>query len=62
MSRVLQMTGRRTPRTGKQRERRSEMGGRLTALDPMQVEVPELKALLDRDPYLKPYEREFRRR
>ncbi|KDR15603.1 1,4-alpha-glucan-branching enzyme [Zootermopsis nevadensis] len=38
------------------------MGGKLSALDPMQVEVPELKALLDRDPYLRPYEREFRRR
>jgi 1,4-alpha-glucan branching enzyme len=38
------------------------MGGKLSALDPMQVEVPQLKALLDRDPYLKPYEREIRRR
>jgi hypothetical protein len=43
-------------------ERRLKMGGKLSALDPMQVEVPELKKLLDRDPYLRPYEREFRRR
>lgn len=38
------------------------MGGQLSALDPMEVEVPELDKLLDRDSYLKPYEREFRRR
>jgi len=38
------------------------MGGKLSALDPMQVEVPDLKVLLDRDPYLRPYEKEFRRR
>ncbi|KAJ8957842.1 hypothetical protein NQ318_001838 [Aromia moschata] len=28
----------------------------------MEVEVPDLKALLDRDPYLHPYEKEIRRR
>lgn len=39
-----------------------KMGGKLSALDPMQVEVPDLKVLLHRDPYLRPYEREFRRR
>jgi hypothetical protein len=39
-----------------------KMGGKHSALDPMQVEVPDLKELLDRDPYLRPYEREFRRR
>ncbi|KAJ9581593.1 hypothetical protein L9F63_023227 [Diploptera punctata] len=38
------------------------MGGKLSSLDPMQVDVPKLNELLDRDPYLRPYEREFRRR
>lgn len=38
------------------------MGGKYTKLDPMDVEVPKLQALLERDPYLKPYERELRRR
>ncbi|KAL1131894.1 hypothetical protein AAG570_011505 [Ranatra chinensis] len=38
------------------------MGGRLSALDPMEVPVPELHVLLERDQYLKPYEREIRRR
>ncbi|XP_075218700.1 1,4-alpha-glucan-branching enzyme [Lycorma delicatula] len=38
------------------------MGGKLSAMDPMQVEVPKLKEMLDRDPYLRPYEREYRRR
>lgn len=31
-------------------------------MDPMEVEVPDLKNLLDRDHYLKPYEKEIRRR
>lgn len=38
------------------------MGGKLSSLDPMDVPVPELHLLLERDPYLKPHEREFRRR
>lgn len=38
------------------------MGGKYTKLDPMQVEVPEIEALLNRDSYLRPYEREIRRR
>ncbi|XP_066995367.2 1,4-alpha-glucan-branching enzyme [Anabrus simplex] len=38
------------------------MGGKLSSLDPMEVEVPEIGALLERDPYLRPYERELRRR
>ncbi|XP_073996402.1 1,4-alpha-glucan-branching enzyme [Rhodnius prolixus] len=38
------------------------MGGKLSSMDPMHVEVPELKRHLERDPYLKPFEREFRRR
>ncbi|XP_049805932.1 1,4-alpha-glucan-branching enzyme [Schistocerca nitens] len=38
------------------------MGGKLSSLDPMDVEVPNLDELLQRDPYLKPYEREFRKR
>ena len=29
---------------------------------PMQVKVPDIDALLKRDPYLKPHEREIRRR
>ena len=43
-------------------EKTFKMGGKLSALDPMQVEVPNLNVLLDRDSYLRPYEREFRRR
>lgn len=39
-----------------------KMGGKYSTMDPMEIEVPELKTLLDRDPYLHPYEREFRRR
>ncbi|KAJ8912435.1 hypothetical protein NQ315_006102 [Exocentrus adspersus] len=38
------------------------MGGKYSKLDPMEVEVPEIQALLDRDPYLHPYEKEIRRR
>ncbi|KAK3909486.1 1,4-alpha-glucan-branching enzyme [Frankliniella fusca] len=38
------------------------MGGKFSSMDPMEVEVPALKTLLERDPYLHPYEREFRRR
>ena len=38
------------------------MGGKHSKMDPMDVEVPELQQQLDRDPYLKPYEREFKRR
>ncbi|CAG9831462.1 unnamed protein product [Diabrotica balteata] len=38
------------------------MGGKYTKLDPMEVEVPEIDALLNRDSYLRPYEREIRRR
>lgn len=38
------------------------MGGKYSSMDPMQIEVPDLKAHLDRDPYLHPYEREYRRR
>ncbi|CAB0015315.1 unnamed protein product, partial [Nesidiocoris tenuis] len=38
------------------------MGGNLSSLDPMQVSVPKLEEHLQRDPYLRPHEREFRRR
>lgn len=38
------------------------MGGKHSSCDPMEIDVPELKALLERDPYLRPYEREIRRR
>ncbi|KAL1493449.1 hypothetical protein ABEB36_011499 [Hypothenemus hampei] len=38
------------------------MGGKYSKMDPMDVEVPDIKTLLDRDPYLKPYEKEIRRR
>lgn len=38
------------------------MGGNYSAMDPMEVPVPDLDKLLNRDGYLKPYEREIRRR
>ncbi|XP_015512828.2 1,4-alpha-glucan-branching enzyme [Neodiprion lecontei] len=38
------------------------MGGKWSSMDPMQIEVPELKTLLERDPYLAPYEKEIRKR
>ncbi|KAG5875108.1 hypothetical protein JTB14_018586 [Gonioctena quinquepunctata] len=38
------------------------MGGKYSKLDPMEVDVPNINALLERDGYLKPYEREIRRR
>ncbi|XP_023937263.1 1,4-alpha-glucan-branching enzyme [Bicyclus anynana] len=38
------------------------MGGNYSAMDPMQVPVPDLRKLFERDGYLKPYERELRRR
>ncbi|KOB77542.1 Uncharacterized protein OBRU01_04000 [Operophtera brumata] len=38
------------------------MGGNYSAMDPMEVPVPDLPKLLERDEYLKPYEREIRRR
>ncbi|KAI8439263.1 hypothetical protein MSG28_013100 [Choristoneura fumiferana] len=38
------------------------MGGNYSAMDPMEVPVPDLAKLLDRDGYLKSYEREIRRR
>lgn len=38
------------------------MGGRHSKMDPMDVEVPAIEALLEKDGYLKPYEAEIRRR
>lgn len=38
------------------------MGGKYSSLDPMEIEVPDIDKLLSRDSYLKPYEREIRRR
>lgn len=38
------------------------MGGKYSKLDPMQIEVPDIQNLLNRDPYLNPYEKEIRRR
>ncbi|XP_060819503.1 1,4-alpha-glucan-branching enzyme [Bombus pascuorum] len=38
------------------------MGGKWSSMDPSEVEVPEINALLERDPYLKPYENEIRKR
>lgn len=38
------------------------MGGKYSSLDPMEVDVPDVKKLLERDPYLNPYEKEIRRR
>ncbi|RZF42612.1 hypothetical protein LSTR_LSTR001407 [Laodelphax striatellus] len=40
----------------------ANMGGKFSSMDPMDVEVPKLQDMLERDPYLKPYEREYRRR
>lgn len=39
-----------------------KMGGNFSAMDPMEVPVPDLDKLLQRDGYLNPYEREIRRR
>lgn len=38
------------------------MGGKWSSMDPSQIEVPEIQALLERDPYLKPYQNDIRRR
>lgn len=38
------------------------MGGKYSSLDPMTVDVPDIHKLLERDNYLKPYEKEIRRR
>lgn len=38
------------------------MGGNYSAMDPMEVPVPDIAILFERDGYLKPYEREIRRR
>lgn len=39
-----------------------EMGGKYSSCDPMDIEVPELKKLMELDPYLNTYEKEIRRR
>lgn len=38
------------------------MSGKCSNMDPFEIEVPEIKALLERDVYLKPYEADIRRR
>ncbi|KAF4526452.1 hypothetical protein B566_EDAN014064 [Ephemera danica] len=38
------------------------MGGKYSSMNPMDVEVPHIQDLLNRDSYLKPYEKEIRRR
>lgn len=38
------------------------MGGKWSAMHPSEVQVPEINTLLERDPYLKPYENEIRKR
>ncbi|XP_044740805.1 1,4-alpha-glucan-branching enzyme [Chrysoperla carnea] len=38
------------------------MGGKYSSMDPMDVEVPEINKLFERDGYLRPYEKEIRRR
>ncbi|KAH9638911.1 hypothetical protein HF086_013810 [Spodoptera exigua] len=38
------------------------MGGNYSAMDPMEVPVPDIAKLFERDGYLKPYEKEIRRR
>ncbi|XP_026302274.1 1,4-alpha-glucan-branching enzyme isoform X1 [Apis mellifera] len=38
------------------------MGGKWSTMNPSEVQVPEINTLLERDPYLKPYENEIRKR
>ena len=38
------------------------MGGKWSSMDPSKVEVPAIEQLFERDPYLKPYETEIRKR
>ncbi|XP_043282623.1 1,4-alpha-glucan-branching enzyme isoform X2 [Venturia canescens] len=38
------------------------MGGKWSSMDPSKIEVPEITNLLERDPYLEPYETEIRKR
>ncbi|XP_015602286.1 1,4-alpha-glucan-branching enzyme [Cephus cinctus] len=38
------------------------MGGKWSSMDPSEIEVPQLKALLERDPYLENYQTDIRRR
>ncbi|XP_051171399.1 1,4-alpha-glucan-branching enzyme [Leptopilina boulardi] len=38
------------------------MNGKWSKMDPLDIEVPEIKTLLERDGYLKPYEADIRRR
>lgn len=38
------------------------MSGKWSTKDPFDIEVPEIKNLLERDGYLKPYEADIRRR
>ncbi|XP_061928017.1 1,4-alpha-glucan-branching enzyme isoform X2 [Apis cerana] len=38
------------------------MGGKWSTMDPSEIQVPEINTLLERDPYLKPYENEIRKR
>ncbi|XP_043478723.1 1,4-alpha-glucan-branching enzyme [Leptopilina heterotoma] len=38
------------------------MNGKWSTMDPLDIEVPEIKNLLERDGYLKPYEADIRRR
>lgn len=38
------------------------MGGKHSSQDPMKIDVPKLHDMLERDGYLKPYEKEYRHR
>ncbi|XP_058788762.1 1,4-alpha-glucan-branching enzyme isoform X2 [Phymastichus coffea] len=38
------------------------MGGKYSSMDPADIQIPNLKSLLDRDPYLKPYKNEIKKR
>lgn len=38
------------------------MGGKWSGMDPSEIEIPQLNDLLERDPYLKPYKNELKKR
>lgn len=38
------------------------MGGEYSTINPADIEIPNLESLLNRDPYLKPYENEIKKR
>jgi 1,4-alpha-glucan branching enzyme len=38
------------------------MGGKWSSMDPSEIEIVNIEKLLNRDPYLKPYENEIKKR